>query len=431
MTPLQSNDLRQWLLENDVALGERIAVAVSGGADSMCLALLASEIADVTALVVDHLLREESTLEAEGVRRRLQAFGVTAEVLTWHADDKPTSNIQAEARQARYQLMTDWCLVNDVACLLVAHHQDDQAETVLLRMARGSGLSGLAGMPVKRELTPGLDLIRPFLNVPKARIVKTLQQRNVDWVEDPSNENQEFDRIKARKFLGNPPLPGLSVARIADTANHLRRAKDAVDHYVAQWLSDAVVFHEAGFAELTTELMRGVPDEVSLRGLANILRFASGMPYSPRFEKLYRLWQMLQDQSFSGSTLNGSQLTGNRDGKVTVFRELSAMEAPVAIGKQAVWDRRFRVREGFSVECEELTVGALGAELAADLRGIDDKKPGLPSSILPVLPAFYEAGRLIAVPHLSYNIANQKLPILTHLWLASSENGKKTYRDVQ
>ena len=429
--PLQAEDLKQWLLDNDVSLGEKIAVAVSGGADSMCLALLASEVTDVIALIVDHGLRAESTSEAEGVQQQLRSLGIKAEILSWGLDEKPVSNIQAEAREARYRLMTDWCRERHVSYLFVAHHQDDQAETILLRMARGSGLAGLAGMPAKRDLAQGLTLVRPLLGVPKARIIKTLQQRNIAWVDDPSNESEKFDRVKARKFLVNPPLPGLSAARLADTANHLRRAKDAIEHYVARWLDDAVVFHDAGFAEFDTNQIHDVPDEISLRGLACILRFASGASYSPRFEKLFRLWQMLHEQSFSGGTLNGAQLTGNRNGRVIVFREAAAVNAPSAVDKWAVWDRRFQIVGDPRAECPGITLGALGADLTSDMKVIAEEKNDFPASILPTLPAFFEAGRLIAVPHLGYDDSNQKLPILAHLWLASSENGKKTYRDVQ
>ena len=133
--PFQSSQLKQWFTDHQISLSGKLAVAVSGGADSLCLALLTSQIADITALIVDHGLRPESTTEANAVQQQLIQHGIEAEVLTWRAEEKPTSNIQAAAREARYKLMADWCAANDVQHILVAHHQDDQAETFLLRLS--------------------------------------------------------------------------------------------------------------------------------------------------------------------------------------------------------------------------------------------------------------------------------------------------------
>ncbi len=431
VTPFQSNELKQWFTDHQISLSGKLAVAVSGGADSLCLALLTNQIADIAALIVDHGLRPESTTEANAVQQQLIQRGIEAEVLTWRAEEKPTSNIQAAAREARYKLMVDWCLANDVQYLLVAHHQDDQAETVLLRLCRGSGLSGLAGMEPIRKLTSGVILVRPLLDVPKAKLVKTLQDIGANWVEDPSNQNADFDRIKARTMLKQPPLAGLTADRLTNTAAHLARAQQAIDHYVAVWLEGAVAFHEAGYAEINTVAMESVPEEISLRGLANILRFASGAEYSPRFEKLYRLWQTLQEPDFAGATLSGARLLQEKGGLVIVQREKAVAEDEVSVENQTVWDGRFQVWADTSAENQELRIGALDDRLIKDLREDNSVQTDIPVSVWPVLPAFYRRGALIAVPHLGYATSKHNLPNLTHLWLASSENGKKIYRDVQ
>ena len=192
-----------------------------------------------------------------------------------------------------------------------------------------------------------------------------------------------------------------------------------------------MAFHEAGYAEINTVAMESVPEEISLRGLANILRFASGAEYSPRFEKLYRLWQTLQEPDFAGATLSGARLLQEKDGFVIVQREKAVAESEVPVENQTVWDGRFQVWADTSAENQELRIGALDDRLIKDLREDNSVQTDIPVSIWPVLPAFYRRGALIAVPHLGYATLKHNLPNLTHLWLASSENGKKIYRDVQ
>ncbi|HLU65659.1 MAG TPA: tRNA lysidine(34) synthetase TilS, partial [Kofleriaceae bacterium] len=168
----------------------RLAVAVSGGPDSLCLCLLAHGWAkarggEVSALTVDHGLRPTSADEARQVAAWLGPRGIDHHVLRW-TGAKPATAIQEAAREARYRLLGDWCRAAGVLHLLLAHHLDDQAETVAFRRARGSGPEGLAGMPAVRELA-GLRLLRPLLGVPKARLVATLEAAGQAWLEDPSN----------------------------------------------------------------------------------------------------------------------------------------------------------------------------------------------------------------------------------------------------
>ncbi len=158
----------------------RIAVAVSGGADSMALALLLASWAkarqgSIISIIIDHKLRPDSTVEARLVASRLGALGVENRVLTWRGA-KPSSGRQAAARVARYELLCAWCRRHGVLHLSTGHHQDDQAETLLLRVGRSSGLDGLAGMPAVRELAD-LRLLRPLLSVPKARLEAMLRAR--------------------------------------------------------------------------------------------------------------------------------------------------------------------------------------------------------------------------------------------------------------
>ncbi|MDY0242779.1 MAG: tRNA lysidine(34) synthetase TilS, partial [Rhodospirillaceae bacterium] len=169
-----------------------VAVACSGGADSLALTILADAWArsrggQAIALTVDHGLRADSAAEAATVGRWLAAREIPHHVLRWEGA-KPGTGIQAAARRARYALLEDWCRQEGLLHLLLAHHRDDQAETLLMHLARGSGVDGLAGMAPITE-TRALRLLRPMLDAPHARLEATLAARGLVWVEDPSNRN--------------------------------------------------------------------------------------------------------------------------------------------------------------------------------------------------------------------------------------------------
>ena len=184
-----------------------IAVAVSGGADSLALALLLRDWARprgyrLTALVVDHGLRAESAAEARGAVAVLGRQHVEARLLRFQGA-KPSANVQAAARAARYGLLSDWCARRGVLHLALGHHRDDQAETLLLRLGRGSGLDGLAGMAPVVELRD-VRLLRPLLGVPRARLEASLRARGLAWIDDPSNRDRAHGRVRIRQLRGRP-----------------------------------------------------------------------------------------------------------------------------------------------------------------------------------------------------------------------------------
>ncbi len=181
-----------------------LAVAVSGGADSMALVLLAQAWVrerggQVSALHVDHALRPESAEEAAITVQRLAAHGVACHVLVWE-HGAVRGNVQAQARRARYALMRAWCKAHGVLHLFTAHHADDQAETFAMRVLRGSGVEGLSAMP-RVQFFPECRHVRPLLSATHAELVDWLAQQGVAWVEDPSNNNPRFTRASVRAWL--------------------------------------------------------------------------------------------------------------------------------------------------------------------------------------------------------------------------------------
>jgi tRNA(Ile)-lysidine synthase len=360
----------------------RIAVGVSGGADSMALAILIQDWAaarggSVVALVVDHGLRNGSAVEVRRVGSWLEALGLEHQVLTWRGT-KPRTGRQAAARAARYDLLCGWCRRHGVLHLAIGHHMEDQAETLLLRLGRGSGLDGLAGMPVLRELA-GLRLLRPFLPVPKARLEATLRSRGRCWIEDPGNRDPAFARVRLRQFRPELDALGLTVPRLVAAAGHLGLARAALERSVTSVLARAAALEPAGYAWLEPE---------------------------PRLERLQRLYGRLEQGLERGATLGGCRILPLR-GRVLVVREPAAAPVvPVRPGDRLRWDGRFDVAVGRDTEgeAESLVLGPLGAADWATLSGAPHggRAKRVPAAAGAALPALSDRQGPIAVPHLGY-----------------------------
>lgn len=405
--PLRDEDFAARMAGLGLSPERTVGVAVSGGADSLALALLAARWGSVRALTVDHGLRPDSAAEARQVAAWMAERGIEHEVLVW-GGEKPQSGLPAAARDARYRLLEEACRARGIAALLLAHHQDDQAETLLLRLARGSGLSGLAGMaPMAPPHTPApwaaqtLRRYRPLLDVPKARLEATCREAGQPWIDDPSNRDPAFARTQARVLLADPPIEGLTAQRLAATAARLRRARDALEHYVERLL-EAVAIDPAGYAVFDPAILRGVPAEIGLRTLSRLLAALGGHRYPPRLERVEQLHAALGEEGFSGATAAGCQLLP-WSGGVALCREPAAAAAPVELtpGQWTVWDGRFAVlAEGAS---DGLSLGALGEAgwqaLSASGRTADAGSMPHPARL--ALPAIRRGETLEAVPHLN------------------------------
>ena len=260
-------------LFSDLASSSGLLLAVSGGPDSTALLFLASRWAKslkqkpkLVAATVDHGLRKESKREAADVAKLAKKLGVPHRILNW-TGKKPNSGIQQSARQARYALLTEAARKAGAAHIVTAHTLDDQAETVLMRMARGSGIGGLAGM-ARRSRLDGFVLVRPFLDVPKARLVATLKAAKISYAEDPSNLDPKYTRARLRPLMTALVGEGLDARRLAVLAARLRRADAALEAETERVMTSlpaemagqgAITFPAASFARL--------PSEVALRVL--------------------------------------------------------------------------------------------------------------------------------------------------------------------
>jgi tRNA(Ile)-lysidine synthase len=261
-----------------------VAVAVSGGSDSLALMHLlvawarAGKNPAPVVLTLDHGLRKSSGADARQVAAWAKKAGLKAHLLVWRGA-KPQNGVEAAARLARYRLMGDWLVKHKIAALFVGHTQDDQAETFLLRLARGSGLDGLAAMQaVAPWPVPGfehLSLHRPLLGFTRADLRAHLGALGQDWLDDPMNDDPAFDRVRLRKARAALEKAGLSAARIASAAAHLSRARAALEVMTGAVLERASYPLGRGFV-LDPAALAAAPREVGLRALAALLMAAGG-----------------------------------------------------------------------------------------------------------------------------------------------------------
>ena len=353
------------------APGRRVAVAVSGGADSMALALLAAGWGRPEALVVDHGLRPEAGAEGALTVRRLAGLGMPARVLTLSGLQRGPA-LHARARAARYDALLRACAEAGLADLLLGHHLVDQAETLAMRFEAGSGPAGLAGMAAVTVLATA-RLLRPLLRIPPARLRATLAGRDVGWVEDPSNQDPATRRARLR---AGPPLD----ASAAWAHGHARATAEAA---LAEALGRRAAFHPEGYATVDD----GALSAPVLSALAWTL---SGQDYPPSSAAVARAVAAGRPASLHGVLLRRWR------GKWLVAREPAAMAEAVEAVPGAVWDQRFRLLAG-ATPPPGARLGALGDD-AARLR---DRSP-LPAVVLRGLPAIRRDHALFAVPHLVY-----------------------------
>lgn len=361
---------------------------------------------------VDHGLRESSAAEAARVSTWAKALGLQHQILKWQAAVSGLPNLQAAARKARYSLMAEAMSVHGLSTLATGHTADDQAETFLIRLSRGSGLEGLTGMkprgPYPLREAQGLTISRPLLAFPHQRLVATLHSRGQEWIEDPANANPRFLRARVRAVAPMLADLGLTPDRLTQTAAHLARANAVIEGLVDKASDSAVAVFPAGYASLDQTLLRQAPDEILLRLLARVLKGISGADYPPRFEDLQRTADWLRNPAtVTGRTLGGCRLQRRNDG-LLVAREPAALrrEMPVlrlANGQAGVWDGRFRVSIPASAPQGQYEVKALDAEGVLALQEGAVFPVHEPRRIAATCPGIWGKGRLLSAPSLAFD----------------------------
>ncbi|MBP5857682.1 tRNA lysidine(34) synthetase TilS [Marivibrio halodurans] len=390
-----------------------LAVACSGGADSMALALLLKDWAAARSIpfrtyTVDHGLRPEAAEEAASVCHRLGVLGIRADVLRGESERAigAGGDIQARARELRYRLLLDRCRADGVEALAFAHHLEDQAETFLLRLARGSGVDGLSAMMPAREWA-GVRLIRPLLAMPKSALTAHLRAAGVAWVEDPSNRDTRFDRVRVRQARAALDALGLTPERLAGTARRMARARAALEGDCDALLTEASRDHETGYITVAIAPLRDASEEVGLRALARLVCRVGGRVHPPRLDRLERLRDALLDGTLGrGRTLAGTVVSSHGADHILVRRELATVREDAPLAPEVLWDGRFSLHfpVGAMGTASAYRIGALGLDGWRYLRRVDRaagrRGEALPGTIRPTLPALWRGEELAHAPHL-------------------------------
>lgn len=300
-----------------------LAVAVSGGADSLALALMAKEQLAVygykiISLTVNHGLRQSATDEAEYVSKIMQQHNIEHHILLWQGD-KPQTGIEEAARKARYSLLKQWCDEHNINVVLVAHHLYDQAETFLMRLQRGSGLQGLCAI---REVSDyeGLKILRPLLKTTPEVLREYLRAKNIKWIEDESNQDTKYLRNKIRKFL--PVLnknTGISPERLGEAVFNLQSADDYIENKVNELFGITIKqYGKDVFCFAYKEYLKWHP-EIKFRVMARLCK----RQYIPRADSVMATIHSLNKLPFNGLTLGGREVF-MAYGKIWVVPEMRA-----------------------------------------------------------------------------------------------------------
>ncbi|MBH61827.1 MAG: tRNA lysidine(34) synthetase TilS [Alphaproteobacteria bacterium] len=424
-TPLNAREFEQLVtLAGAVKFPLRVAVATSGGADSMALCLLTHRWVEnhggkCYGLIVDHGLRPGSDEEATLVADWLAFCGIEAHILDWKGP-KPTRGVQAAAREARYALIQSWCVEHDVSDVLLAHHRDDQAETFLMRLGRKSGVDGLAAMAAVSQ-RDSIRLVRPFLQVPKARLISTLKHLGQPWIEDPANRDPAYARSKLREAMPSLADIGINAEGLALTTRRMARARAALDHYATELIHSAVECHASGYCWIDRDSLVSAPEEIGLRALSRVIGAVGAGTTAPRYERVERLFgDIRQNRSGKGRTLAGCRII-EKGVRILVCREVRGIGDRVTLkpGENRRWDERFDVnlRGPFTGQSNEVCeVRRLGAEgwrtVAAQLeKPLNTEDEIVPAAVRATLPALWDQAGPVGVPHLNFRRDGTKLEL--------------------
>ena len=402
---------------------ERFAIAVSGGSDSLALSVLAKLYSlennnAFVSLIIDHKLRKESAEEARVTYKNLTQNKIKAKILTYQGE-KFSSNIQKKARDLRYDLFHKYCAKNKIKFLILAHHQDDLIENFYIRLIRGSGIKGLTSLQNIFEYSKDFYLLRPLLNFNKQELLSVTKKSYSSWIEDPSNKNDKFLRVRIRKMQTKLQKEGFDPKRIIKTIDNLNTAKDSLDFYIFKSEKKYLNFYKEGYTTLKSSIFNNEAQEVIFRVIIKAIHFVSGEYYPPRSDSLKGLMKNLLAKSFKSSTLGGCLIEKNKN-IISFYREDRnvAVETLNKTKQKTNWDDRFLVNKNFNNQ-QQFVVKKLGNHGIEYLRKnkFNDYGNKIPVHAKKTLPSFWNnEGQLLFVPFVNfknkkYNIKNDSFSV--------------------
>jgi len=374
----------------------KIGVAVSGGGDSLALLYLVNEWAKnhsavVCVVTVDHGLRAEAKDEANKVKKTCSRLGVSHAILNWTNWNRK-GNLQSVSRNARYALISEWALSNNVDVVALGHTQDDIIETFLMRLARGSGVDGLSQMSVR--FTRGeVEYIRPILKVSRDSLRQYLRSLSVSWTEDPSNSDERFHRVRLRKSIDLLNHLGVNKDGILTVSRNMREARQALEFYSFKAVKECIKFSQADIIFIRSMFIT-YPREIQRRVVSRVLEYMADLEYPPRASEVENLIYSLENNI--AHTLGGFHFYGVAD-DIRMSREFQLTEKKVSAVNE-IWDNRWRVTGRNDPGLEIRALGNTGLKVFTTWK---DSK--IPRIALISSPAVWNDNKVVAALFLDGN----------------------------
>jgi len=405
-----------------------LAVAVSGGSDSLCLAILAQEWANnrggkITALIVDHGLRKNSGKECKETQNILKKRKIFSHCFKWKLSKIPKKGVQEKAREFRYNIFEDWCFKKNIVHLLVAHHFEDQKETFLMRLNDNSNIYGLACMP-KILFKKKIRILRPLLDLKKKEIIKYLKEKKVNWIEDPTNVSSKYFRNRLRKILPKLEKKGLTDNKLKKILKRAQKERKKIENKLADWLNKYVDINSLGYALINFSSLKLLNKDDFIFIFSRILNMISGSFYVPKSKYVYNFYKKIKsNETINHSNLGGCHIFFFKE-RLYVCREIFKKDRKQKINFQfnkIVWDNRFEIEQkknknfllkkelGKSVFIEQLQKDGWNEILLKNEKL--KKEFMIPNKIILSLPAIKnKKSDVLYVPHLNYysNVKSKK-----------------------
>ena len=292
--------------ETELAINKKFIVAVSGGPDSLALSFLTKiysikKSLKAKYLIVDHKLRKNSSNEAKFVRNLLKKIFVKLKILNW-IGKKPKSNIQSKARVKRYNLLIKEAQKLKIKNILLGHQKDDLYENFFIRIVRGSGLKGLVSFG-KNSKIEKIDLIRPLLKFDKKDLVYISKKIFETYVEDPSNEQDKFKRVKIRNLIKNLQSEGLDFNKFDLTIKNLKLANNSINFFINKNIKDNSTFISKNKSIILSVEFFNYPEEIVFRSLSEVIKSVGKKYYSVRGKKIDNLLGLIKYKNSFKTTL--------------------------------------------------------------------------------------------------------------------------------
>ncbi len=327
-----------------------LGLAVSGGSDSLAMLYICNDWAlknevKLHCITVDHKLRSESAKEAKSVADHCSRLGINHEIVEWKHKENIGGNLSDLARSARYELIDKWR--KELSFVLVGHTQNDQIETFLMNLKRGSGIEGMKGMPLSFKRPEGYYILRPLIHSSRKSLQQILQEKNINWVSDPSNLNEDFERISQRKTWEILKSNGFSESRIELSVAHMRRAHDAFKQVLP------IQFRQIGKQELTDLLWDynafvALPEEFKLRLISSAVMWNGNLHYRPRFKAVLDVLNNIVEKK---TTVLGGAIFYHHAGKIRITTEFNALKnntVNCSLGSvwRNIWEVKREIKNG-------------------------------------------------------------------------------------